>query len=214
MKTYIKNGNVLRYSADNPPPKFRFENGVSVGAVEIHPGVSFGMYSYINSGFIRSGVVVGRYCSIGRNVTIGSGAHDYNAFSTSPFFKINSNHPVLKKANPDKGQRVVVGNDVWIGDNVYIMSGVNVGDGAIIAAGSIVTKDVAPYSIVKGVPAKHYRWRFDREIIEKLAELRWYEFSTDLLKSIDIGMLDEALSIISGWDDSSRIHKYTNYSST
>lgn len=137
-----------------PSPNFRFEDGVSLGACEIFPGVAFGLHSYMNSGIVRSQVVVGRYCSIGRGVTIGSGAHDHNALSTSPFFRTNSNPPIVRWANEARRIRVLIGNDVWIGDNAYIMSGVNVGDGAIIAAGSVVTRDVPPYSVVAGVPAK------------------------------------------------------------
>lgn len=73
------------------PQKFRFERGVNLGKCEILAGSAFGLYSYMNSGFVRSAVIVGRYCSIGRNVTIGSGVHDHAALSTSPFFTTNSN---------------------------------------------------------------------------------------------------------------------------
>lgn len=118
------------------PPRFRFEQGVKLGKCEVHPGAAFGFYSYMNSGLIRSAVIVGRYCSIGRNVTLGCGAHDLHALSTSSFLNINSNPPRLKMANPSQRIRVLIGHDVWIGDNVYIMSGVNIGNGAV------VTRDV------------------------------------------------------------------------
>lgn len=197
------------------PPKFRFEQGVSLGKCEILAGAAFGFQSYMNSGFVRSYVVVGRYCSIGRNVTLGSGAHDLNALSTNPFFKKNSNPPTLKLADAERRIRVLIGHDVWIGDNAYIMSGVTIGDGAIIAAGAIVTNDVQPYSIVAGIPAKHLKWRFEDETIRnRLTALRWHEFSPDLLQHVDIGPVEAALAEMESWPESARTHKAINYRTT
>ncbi len=76
--------------------------------------------------------------------------------------------------DPENRITVMVGNDVWIGTGVRIMEGVKIGDGAIVAAGSVVTKDVEPYSIVGGVPAKHIRYRFSEEQIKKLMKLCWW----------------------------------------
>lgn len=194
-----------------PGAKFRFEPGVALGKVEVLAGVAFGMHSYMNSGFVRSAVVVGRYCSIGRNVTLGSGVHDHTALSTNPFFKINSNSSIMKLADPVKRIRVLVGHDVWIGDNVYVMSGITIGNGAIVAAGAIVTHDVEPYSVVVGAPAKHLKWRFDEEVRVRLAALRWHEFSPELLKELDIGNIEQSLDIMESWPDSARTHKLTAY---
>ncbi|WAI83184.1 MULTISPECIES: CatB-related O-acetyltransferase [Achromobacter] len=197
------------------PSKFRFEQGVNLGKCEILPGAAFGFQSYMNSGFVRSAVIVGRYCSIGRNVTIGSGVHDLNALSTSPFFKNNSNGPILKLADPVRRIRVLIGHDVWIGDNAYIMSGVTVGDGAVIAAGAVVTHDVQPYSIVLGSPAKHFRWRFEDEVVRsRLSALRWHEFDPELLQHLDIGQIHTALAEMESWPESARTHKALNYRST
>ena len=74
---------------------------------------------------------------------------------------------------------VNIGNDVWIGDNVYILAGVKIGNGAIIAMGAVVTRDVEPYTIVGGVPAKVIRKRFNDEQIKKLEEIKWWNKSTD-----------------------------------
>lgn len=194
-----------------PQSPFRFETGVSLGRCEILGGAAFGMHSYMNSGFVRSAVVVGRYCSIGRNVTLGSGVHDHNALSTHPFFTVNSNRPALRLADPERRIRLQVGHDVWIGDSAYIMSGVTIGDGAIIAAGAIVTKDVAPYSIVAGTPAALLKWRFPEGVRERLRKLRWHEFDPERLKKIDIGRLEPALDTMESWPDDARTARTVRY---
>ena len=194
-----------------PQSPFRYEAGVGLGRCEIMAGVAFGMYSYMNGGFVRSAVVVGRYCSIGRNVTLGSGVHDHEALSTNPFFKVTSNPPALRLADPVRRIRVLVGHDVWIGDNAYIMSGLTVGDGAIIAAGAIVTKNVEPYSVVGGVPAKHLRWRFPEHVMTRLKKVRWHEFDPERLRQLDIGRLDECLDQMESWPEEARTAKTVRY---
>lgn len=153
-------------------------------------GVSIGFATYVNSGFIRSYVNIGRYCSIGRNVTIGSGAHDFHAATTSPFFKNNSNPPIVKWANKTKRLRVDIGHDVWVGDNAYIMSGVNIGSGSIISAGAIVTKDVPPYSIYAGVPARNIGSRFDVDIAKRLLSSAFWELRPSKIEKLDIADLN------------------------
>lgn len=198
-------------SGYEPPPNFRFERGVSLGKCEIFGGVAFGMYSYMNSGVVRSSVIVGRYCSIGRNVTLGSGSHDYAAISTSSFFKKNSNPPVIRWADAEKRIRTFIGHDVWIGDNAYIMSGVTVGDGAVVAAGAVVTRDVAPYSIVAGIPARHVKWRFADDVILRLRAVRWHEFDPEILREIDVGNIDLCLSELENLPESVRTEKAIAY---
>lgn len=181
----------LRFNPLYPPhATFKHEDNVTLGKVEIFSGVSMGFGSYMNGGFIRSGVSIGRYCSIGRNVTIGSGAHDLAAISTSSFFTKNSNGGVLKFADSAKRLRVVIGNDVWIGDNAYIMSGVTIGDGAVIAAGALVTKDVDAYSIVGGLPARNLKYRFSHSIIKKISDSKWWELPPTLIREIDIADIE------------------------
>ncbi|ATD80937.1 CatB-related O-acetyltransferase [Desulfovibrio desulfuricans] len=117
---------------------------------------------------------IGRYCSIGRDVVIGSGSHNLNGFTTTPFFHHFSHTSSLKLARDTPKRRVVIGNDVWIGDRAYIMSGVNIGDGAVVAANAVVSKDVEPYSVVGGVPARVIKKRFSDVIIFNLLKLQWW----------------------------------------
>lgn len=156
-----------------------------------------GYYTYMNSGIIRSHVEIGRYCSIGRNVSIGLGSHNIDMASTSPFFDFEGAKSSLKLASECPKRRVKIGNDVWIGDNVLINSGVTIGDGCVIGAGTIVTKDIEPYSIAVGVPGKVLRKRFDESTIERLVSMKWWNMDPEILKReqhMDIGVFMDRLS--------------------
>lgn len=146
---------------------------------------------------------IGKYCSVGSWVRVITGKHPLNFVMTHPITFDNS----LKKIGLDCGEKninfnsneyveenyyVSVGNDVWIGQSVELMSGIRIGDGAVIGAGAVVTKDVPPYAIVVGVPAKIIRYRFDKEKIEKLLEikvwdkdLKWIKNNANKLTDID-----------------------------
>jgi len=122
---------------------------------------------------------IGKFCMVASDVTfIMNGAnHLSDAVSTYPFavFEGDWTDAMEGKAYPTKGD-TVIGNDVWIGYGATIMPGVSVGDGAIIATKSVVTKDVEPYSIVGGNPAKEIRKRFTEREIEELLEIRWWDW--------------------------------------
>ena len=122
-------------------------------------------------GCVGSKVVIGKYCSIADDVTILiGGEHVISRVSTYPFdVLIDKIKPCLADGKSD----VVIGNDVWIGTKGLILSGVTVGDGAVVGAGSVVTKDVEPYAVVAGNPARLIRYRFDAETRKKLLELQW-----------------------------------------
>lgn len=184
-----------------PRSPFRFEPRVTLGTCEIQAGVSIGMHTYINDGFVRSNVLIGRYCSIGRNVIIGSGHHEMGYFSTSSFFKEpGGRKSTIKLADPEKRIRTKIGNDVWVGDRVIILSGVTVGNGAVIAAGAIVTKDVPDYAVVAGLPARFLKWRFEDPLVrQRLAELKWHEFDPLKLKELDISNMPEVLCQLENW---------------
>lgn len=147
--------------------------------VTIGPKVVIGNYTYINHYTIVSSGQIGAYCSIGPFCMIGPDSHPLDWISTSPKFYENYslNH---ESGYQEPKVAPMIGNDVWIGTHVVIMRGVTIGDGAVIAAGSVVTKDVLPYSIVGGTPAKHFKFRFDEIIINKLSKNNiWDEFQSN-----------------------------------
>lgn len=145
-----------------------------------------GRYSFYNSNFKIKGTLkisVGSFCSFGENITLITENHDTNFLATQGFvyrFLLDQNHPAEISENPARERTkkpIAIGNDVWIGDNVMIMSGVSIGDGACIAAGSIVTKDVEPYAVYAGIPAKLIKKRFSEETIELLLSLKWWNWT-------------------------------------
>ena len=170
------------------------EPNVSVNNCEIYGANYFGFASYINSGVLRSYVQVGRYCSLGRNVSAGLGTHNFSGISTSPFFEAEVGPGTPRLASLEPKRRVVIGHDVWIGDNVLINSGVTIGNGAIIAAGAVVGKDVGDYEIVGGVPAKLIRRRFPDQICEKLSQLRWWDLAPAILSSVVVPDIHETIA--------------------
>jgi acetyltransferase-like isoleucine patch superfamily enzyme len=128
-----------------------------------------GKFTYVSASSVLNNVSVGAFTSIGPSCKIGLGIHPTDKFvSTSPIFYSTKNMFKTKFTavnSFDEYNRIEIGNDVWIGANVIIKDGVRIGDGAIIAAGAVVTKDVSPYEIIGGIPAKHIRFRFDEEKI-------------------------------------------------
>lgn len=148
---------------------------------------SLGDYSYIGRNTRLTYAEVGKFCSIAGDVIVGMGSHTIDKISTSPIFtevRNGSGHKWIDKDIIEPFRPVYIGNDVWVGTRAMIMGGVTIGDGAVIGAGAIVTKDVPPYAIVGGVPAKIIRYRFSDEMIKKLESLRWWDFPDKNLKDI------------------------------
>jgi acetyltransferase-like isoleucine patch superfamily enzyme len=155
-------------------------------------------HSYIGKNSTIQNTRIGAFCSIASNVQIGLGQHPLNLFSTSPLFyrKINTfKVQAIDRDNPFLEYRPIeIGNDVWIGLQSIILDGVKIGDGAVVAAGSVVTKDIPPYAIFAGVPAKLVRYRFSREKIEALTNSKWWDLPLgEIMLNIDIynGLVNE-----------------------
>ena len=132
-------------------------------------------------------LIIGKFCSIacGAKFLFTSANHTLRSLSTYPFPLFFEEWELDKKqvasAWDNKGD-IVIGNDVWIGYEAIILSGVNIGDGAIIGARAVVTKDVAPYTVVGGIPAKEIKKRFDAETIDKLQQIQWWDWSFEKIQ--------------------------------
>lgn len=166
------------------------------------PNISVGEYTYYDdpedpTAFERKNVLfnwpefgdslrIGKFCALASGVTfiMGSANHRMSSISTYPFHVFGgawaANTPPHLDQLPRKGD-TVVGNDVWIGRESVIMPGVTIGDGAVIAAYSVVTRDVEPYTLVGGNPARFIRRRFDEELTARLLRLRWWDFAPEQL---------------------------------
>jgi acetyltransferase-like isoleucine patch superfamily enzyme len=127
---------------------------------------------------------IGSFSIIGAYSRIGLGRHPLNLISTNLiFYKKNQiSNKFYNSIVFDEFLPTEIGNDVWIGEGTTIIGGVKVGDGAVVAARSVVTKDVPPYAIVGGVPAKIIKYRFSEELVEKLLEVKWWNLDENTIK--------------------------------
>ena len=141
---------------------------------------------------------IGAFCSIGDNVELGHFIHPLSMLSTSPYFY--TPHLKYKSTSTPSHEEynalpppIMVGNDVWIGRGAFIKNGLTLGDGCVIGARSVVTKDVPPYAIVAGNPARIIRYRFDEQTISKLLEIKWWEMDDDIIRNIPYDNIDKAI---------------------
>ncbi|MDJ0390415.1 CatB-related O-acetyltransferase [Roseomonas sp. E05] len=178
------------------PDSARIERYVSI----LHPSFpqEIGSFSYTHSagGEMR----IGRYCSLAWNVSVMGGRHPVEWATTSPYrLPSAANIRAFRSLLEDTGKPLdgfesynmwgpgpVIGNDVWIGQDVRLARGIRIGDGAVIAAGSIVSKDVEPYTIVGGVPARAIKQRFRDGLIAELLDLQWWRYAFTDLEGLDV----------------------------
>jgi virginiamycin A acetyltransferase len=168
-------------------------------------GAFIGAHSYMNpDGYIRDDVFIGRYCSIGRRVTIGAGMHHITGLSSSPAVKSNNHSEYnleqrqVLQIQKKKSNLTIIENDVWIGDGVVVMPGVKIGTGAIVGANSVVTKDVDPYAVVGGVPARPIKKRFPEDLINRLIDSKWIELPLNIINSFPCRNIYEFLQCVEG----------------
>jgi len=141
--------------------------------------VIMGRYSYCGYDCQIVNTVIGSFCSISDHVFIGGAEHPIDWVSTSPVFQdVIHSGPKRRfaKKKTMASKQTVIGNDVWIGHGVTIKQGVKVGDGSVVGSNSVVTKDVPPYAVVAGVPARIIKYRFSIEVIIRLKQLSWWDF--------------------------------------
>ena len=179
----------------NPNSKYPIANidrTVFLKNIVSHPQIEIGDFTYYDDpediknfeknvlylfDFIGDKLIIGKFCQIAANIRfIMNGAnHAMNGFSTYPFKVFGHSWQDTTLTSKIKGN-TIIGNDVWLGNSVTIMPGVQIGDGSIIAANTVVTKNVEPYSIVGGNPSKLIKKRFDLDVIEKLVQLKWWDW--------------------------------------
>ena len=150
---------------------------------------------------MRPDTVVGQFTSIANNSWIAPGNHPLDMLTTSPFYyapynegKPEFNERLSRKVMDDnESERAEIGNDVWIGVNTTILQGIKIGDGAVVGANSLVTKDVPPYAIVGGVPARLIRYRFSQNIVNELVKLRWWELPMSDINTLPFDDIEECI---------------------
>lgn len=197
---------------------------IAESPIEIRSGCfnvkQIGAFTYCGGGrsVYESVSSIGRFCSIAKDVHMGIFEHPTNYISTHGFVRMHAWSKTwtslgewhknnlaqvtharaawLDLQNKPRYQPVTIGNDVWIGDGAFISQGVTVGDGAVIAARSVVTKDVPPYAIVAGIPAKIIKYRFEPEVIAELNDLQWWKYGPNVLNGADFTDVNHTISTI------------------
>lgn len=186
-------GNILFYALGRLQKKLRLS---AIKSSTIHPtsavesgcqifSAAIDRHSFCGYDCIILNCSIGAFCSISDNVYIGGAHHPMHFVSTSPVFLSHRDSVKAKFSRHEYNHmpQTMIGNDVWIGYGVRIRAGVKVGDGAVIGMGSVVTKDVAPYAIVAGNPAREIKKRFRSEVCDALLRSAWWNYSDEKLKA-------------------------------
>ena len=150
--------------------------------------VQVGKYSRIGVNCQVSSATIGNFTAIGKDTVITVGQHPTNYLTSHSIFYEKGNwgwhDDWIAPIDFQSDKRVTIGNDVWIGRQCIILDGVTIGDGAIVATGAVVTKDVPPFAIVGGVPAKVLKYKFSQEIIDRLEEIQWWNLPDEKITEV------------------------------
>jgi len=198
-------------------PELHIETPANVNAeLGLTYPLRIGAFTHLNGGFIQN-VTIGRYCSFARDVKIGHGFHPMNWLSVSPLQYNPSyrNWPCASGLPPMTDitrfqweKHTIIGSDVWLGNGVFVQDGVTIGDGAIVGSSAVVTRDVAPYAVVVGCPARQIRMRFPDIIVERLLRLKWWRYLMSDFGQLDFSDIHQALERIESLLSTGKIKEY------
>ena len=190
-----------------------FEPPLYIGAPigDRGPPLQVGAFCSLGGGRLGS-AAIGRYCQFAPEVIVGAHEHPIDWLTTSRISHVPGLHEWDRFLLPNELDRVKagvmpfegsirhtkIGNDVWIGQRAFIRSGITIGDGAVVAAGSVVTKDVPPFTIVAGTPAKLIKMRFPDAVIERILKLRWWRYCLYDFDRVPYNQIDAALDTLEG----------------
>jgi acetyltransferase-like isoleucine patch superfamily enzyme len=220
IKSYIKQiGNYLYFHFRHHTPinelnKIKIMNRISYEFYYPEHFIKIGDYTYGHPAMMcwddKTSVTIGKFCSIARGVTIMvGGEHRSDWITTYPFNRLMKSFRGIE-GHPHRKGDIVIGNDVWIGGGTKIMSGVKIGNGCVIGANSLVTKDIPAYCVCGGLPAKIIRKRFSDEIISKLQEIRWWDFSekeiTEIIPLLQSEEIEELIKYYEIKKKPARVH--------
>lgn len=193
----------LPTSANVKSPEL-IEHPVAIGyRAEIHDGSSVGAFSFINiDTVIYRNTEIGRFCSFARSCEIGAAGHPTTMLSSHSFqysawmFPKLPEYKFQRKTKYLAHPKTIIGHDVWVGAQSVVLAGVKIGHGAVIAANSVVTKDVPPYAIVGGTPAKIIRYRFSDDVIERLLKAEWWDLPFEQITKLPFDDIDACLTAL------------------
>lgn len=191
-----------------------YEQPIAVTDTRFQGKNSVGYLSYVRDGSWVASTRIGRYCAIATHCFLGGGEHPTDWLSVHPFQYAGSTvfpgqpefDAIVARNTFQQPPPVVVGNDVWIGQGAVVRRGVTVGDGAVIGAGAVVTRDVPPYAIVAGVPARVLRYRYEERLIERMRAIQWWNYDlSPVAGELDFPQAERSLDLIDGFISSGRL---------